>query len=524
MEDYWFLILVSISVAALLKSLISVFAAQKSCLPPGPSVVSIIRNLTKSFSDLEPFLRSLHAKHGPAVTLRLGNRLAIFIADRTLAHQALIQNGAVLANRPPAQPVSRITGSNQHNINTAFYGPTWRLLRRNLISEILHPSRVKSYSHARAWTLRILRTRLHESGSAQPVRVMDHFQYAMFCLLVFMCFGDKLGENQISEIERVERQMLLNVHRFQVLNIFPSFLTRILLRQRWSEFLRLRQGQEEVLLPLIRARKSLKEGRAGSKIKEEDDDGHVLAYADTLLDLELPEEGKRNLTETEMVTLCNEFLNAGTDTTATALQWIMANLVKHPEVQHKVLDEIKSLIGDRERIGEEGEVKEEDLSKLPYLKAVVLEGLRLHPPGHFVLPHAATEDLELGGYLVPKGAVVNFMVAEMGRDPVVWEDPMRFDPERFVGETSSFDVTGSKEIKMMPFGAGRRMCPGFGLALLHLEYFVANLVWSFEWKAVEGEVVDLSEKLEFTVVMKNPLQVQLYPRPSPTDSTSTHGP
>ncbi|CAI0566709.1 unnamed protein product [Linum tenue] len=501
MEDshyYWFLLLISLAVAALLRSLLNISSPGKPSLPPGPAAVPIIGNLIwlrKPLSELESVLRTLHAKHGPAVTIRIGGRPAIYVADRTLAHQALIQSGAVFASRPPAPPISFVTGSNQHSINAAPYGPTWRLLRRNLTSEILHPSRVRSYSNARDWTLRILKTRLLESGSAQPVRAMDQFQYAMFCLLVFMCFGDKLDENQISEIERVERQMLLNIRRFNALNFWPR-LGRIFLRNRWSEFLRLRQEQEDVLLPLIRAKDSHK-------------DDYVLAYVDTLFDLELPEEGKRKLTETEMVTLCNEFLNAGTDTTATALQWIMANLVKYPDVQNKVFEEMKSLIGDTGR----GEIREEDLSKLPYLKAVVLEGLRRHPPGHFVLPHTVTEEVELGGYLVPKKARVNFMVAEMGRDPEVWEDPMAFNPERFVGEkTTTFDITGSKEIKMMPFGVGRRMCPGYALALLHLEYFVANLVWSFEWKAVEGDGVDLSEKPEFTVVMKNPLRAQVFPR------------
>ncbi|CAI0566827.1 unnamed protein product [Linum tenue] len=515
MEDshyYWFLLLISLAVAALLRSLLNISSPGKPSLPPGPAAVPIIGNLIwlrKPLSELESVLRTLHAKHGPAVTIRIGGRPAIYVADRTLAHQALIQSGAVFASRPPAPPISFVTGSNQHSINAAPYGPTWRLLRRNLTSEILHPSRVRSYSNARDWTLRILKTRLLESGSAQPVRAMDQFQYAMFCLLVFMCFGDKLDENQISEIERVERQMLLNIRRFNALNFWPR-LGRIFLRNRWSEFLRLRQEQEDVLLPLIRARKDLKERRPNRQIKEDSHkDDYVLAYVDTLFDLELPEEGKRKLTETEMVTLCNEFLNAGTDTTATALQWIMANLVKYPDVQNKVFEEMKSLIGDTGR----GEIREEDLSKLPYLKAVVLEGLRRHPPGHFVLPHTVTEEVELGGYLVPKKARVNFMVAEMGRDPEVWEDPMAFNPERFVGEkTTTFDITGSKEIKMMPFGVGRRMCPGYALALLHLEYFVANLVWSFEWKAVEGDGVDLSEKPEFTVVMKNPLRAQVFPR------------
>jgi len=207
------------------------------------------------------------------------------------------------------------------------------------------------------------------------------------------------------------------------------------------------------------------------------------------------------------VTLCNEFLNAGTDTTSTVLQWIMANLVKYPHEQERVVDEIREVLGERE----EREVKEEELQKLPYLKAVILEGLRRHPPGHFVLPHAVSEDVVFNDYLVPKNGTVNFMVAEMGWDPKVWEDPMAFKPERFMND-EGFDITGSKEIKMMPFGAGRRICPGYNLALLHLEYFVANLVWNFEWKIPEGGDVDLSEKQEFTVVMKNPLQVHLSPR------------
>ncbi|CAI0567024.1 unnamed protein product [Linum tenue] len=412
MEDshyYWFLLLISLAVAALLRSLLNISSPGKPSLPPGPAAVPIIGNLIwlrKPLSELESVLRTLHAKHGPAVTIRIGGRPAIYVADRTLAHQALIQSGAVFASRPPAPPISFVTGSNQHSINAAPYGPTWRLLRRNLTSEILHPSRVRSYSNARDWTLRILKTRLLESGSAQPVRAMDQFQYAMFCLLVFMCFGDKLDENQISEIERVERQMLLNIRRFNALNFWPR-LGRIFLRNRWSEFLRLRQEQEDVLLPLIRARKDLKERRPNRQIKRASGcstssipDDYVIAYVDTLFDLELPEE-KRKMTKPEMMTLCSEFLIGGTDTTSTALQWIMENLVKHPEIQNKVLDEMKSLINDTRQ----GEIREEDLSKLPYLKAVVLEGLRRHPSGHFVLSYAVTEEeeeAELGGYAVPK--------------------------------------------------------------------------------------------------------------------------
>ncbi|XVE90372.1 hypothetical protein DITRI_Ditri20bG0072300 [Diplodiscus trichospermus] len=516
--ETWFIILCLISISISLRALLNLlsFSSRKRSptLPPGPSNIPIISSilwLRRNFSDLEPILRTLHKKLGPMVTLNILSRPAIFVSDRSLAHQALIQSGALFADRPKPTTIAKIVSCNQHNINSASYDPTWRILRRNLTAEILHPSRVKSYSHARKWVLQILLESLMPSSkSGEPVRIVDHFQYAMFCLLVLMCFGDKLNQEQIKEIENVQRRLLLGLGsgRFNILNFCPN-LTRFLLQKRWKEFFQIIEDQENVLVPLIRARKKVKEERLSNN-KEDTNDENVLAYVDTLLDLQLP-EGKRKLTEKEIVSLSSEFLNAGTDTTSTVLQWIMANMVKYPHVQEKLFMEIKGVVGDGEK-----DIKEDDLQKMPYLKAVILEGLRRHPPGHFVLPHTVREDAILGGFLVPKNATINFMVAEMGRDPKVWEDPMAFKPERFLSNDNKtvevFDPTGSREIKMMPFGVGRRICPGLGLAMLHLEYFVANLVWNFEWKAMDGDEVSLEEKQEFTVVMKTPLQAHIYPR------------
>ncbi|XP_057969996.1 cytochrome P450 89A2-like [Malania oleifera] len=524
-----FIIILSLCMAALLKTLFNLLFPSISTpmltktkakkLPPGPSMVPIIGNLLwlrKSFSELEPILRNMYTKYGPLVTIRSGSRPAILIANHSLAHQALIQNSAVFADRPAALPVVRIFSSNQHNVSSAAYGPTWRLLRRNLTSKILHPSQVKSYSHARSRVLRILVDLLkNQSRLGEPVRVFKHFQYAMFCLLVFMCFGDELEEKQIKDIEAVQRKLLLSVSRFNILNFWPR-LGKILFRNRWKELMQLRKCQEDVLIPLIRARMKakLETHLCKNAQNEEDKEEFVISYVDTLMNLQLPGE-KRELNEGEMVSLCLEFLNAGTDTTSTALQWIMANLVKYPRVQEKLFAEINGVLTGKLGGKRVEEVKEEDLQKMPYLKAVILEGLRRHPPAHFVMSHAVTEDVELNGYVVPKSATVNFMVAEMGQDPKVWDNPMVFEPERFLSVSCGgevFDITGSREIKMMPFGAGRRMCPGYGLAMFHLEYFVANLVWQFEWKAWGGEEVDLSEKHEFTIVMKCPLRANLSPR------------
>ncbi|KAJ4949993.1 hypothetical protein NE237_026825 [Protea cynaroides] len=507
--ELWFVLFLTLCFSVALKSFIHLLShrklnQRKLSLPPGPPKVPIIGSFVwlrnSSPSKIEPILRNLLHKYGPIITLHIGPRPVIFITDHSLAHQALVENGAFFADRPPAASPSRLVHNNPLNINSAPYGPLWRLLRRNLASEILLPSRVKSYGHGRNWVLQILFERLrYHVESGEPVRVMEHFQYAMFCLLVLMCFGEKLDQKVIREIEDAQRSLIVNMRKFAVLAFFPK-LGRLIFRKRWNQLLEMRQKQESVLIPIIRARRELKEKN------QDNPDEVVVSYADTLFDLKIPEDG-RNLTEQEMMTLCSEFLNGGTDTTATALQWIMANLVKHQSIQERLYSEIEGAVNSSE------EIKEEDLQKMPYLKAVVLEGLRRHPPSHFVLPHSVTQDTVLDGYIIPKKATVNFMVGEMGCDPKVWKDPMEFRPQRFLNDEGQvFDITGNREIKMMPFGAGRRICPGLGLALLHLEYFVANLVREFKWTTVDDDDIDLSENEEFTIVMKNPLRAHISPR------------
>ncbi|KAK1366313.1 Cytochrome P450, E-class, group I [Heracleum sosnowskyi] len=510
--EIWFIIIVSLCIATLIRSILPNSKTKK--LPPGPTTVPIIGSfiwLSKSFFQLEPILHHLMHKYGPIVTLKFGSRPAIFIADRSFAHRALVQAGAIFSDRPRELSTAHVTNSHNRNISTAAYGPTWRLFRRNM-AETIHNVRLNTFSSGRQRVLgNFLRGLLLESKSG-GIQVDDHFRHAMFSLLFLMCFGEIIeDEKLIREIEQVQRKVFMSVFKSNVLNIWPKVGRIIFWRQR-KELIRIREEQDSVLIPIIKTRLD----KVMNQKVEEDD--NVVAYVDSLVDLQLPEEGNKKLSYEEMVGLCGEFLNAGTDTTSTALQWIMFNLVKHPQVQEKLYQEIVSVVGLAGQAEELAEkvVKEEELHQMPYLKAVVLECLRRHPPAHFLVPHSVTEEVELDGYLIPKNAVVIFMVAEMGKDSEIWIDPMEFRPERFLngnGGEEGFDVKGRKEIKMMPFGAGRRICPGYAVALLHLEYFVANLVWHFEWEpAAENYDVDLSEKQGFTVGMKNPLLVCISPR------------
>ncbi|XP_054788100.1 cytochrome P450 89A2-like [Prosopis cineraria] len=480
--EVWFIVLVSLCLCITIRSFCNILSFSRSTpLPPGPPRIPIITNLLflrRSILEIESVLRDLRSKYGPIFTLPVASRPLIYVADQSIAHQALVQNGAVFSDRPEAVFASKVFSCDQHDINSAFYGPTWRALRRNLTSEMLHPTRIKSFSGSRKWVVDTLINRLKsDSESGNPIKLIDHLQYAMFCLLAFMCFGQKLDEKQMKDIEDVQRRVIMSFNRFRVLDFWPR-ITRILFHKLRQEMFQNKKERESLFIPLIRARKKAMEER-----------------------LNRANEDNRS----------SEFLSAGIDTTATTLHWIMANLVKYPHIQERLVEEIRDVIGD----SEEKQVREDDLNKLSFLKAVILEGLRRHPPTHFVIPHAVTEDVVLNGFLIPKSGTINFLVAEMGRDPKVWENPMEFKPERFLNGKNNyeaFDITGSKEIKMMPFGAGRRICPAYNLATFHLEYFVANLVWNFEWKVSDDGDVDLSEKQEFTVVMKNPLQVHASPR------------
>ncbi|XP_043697148.1 cytochrome P450 89A2-like [Telopea speciosissima] len=456
--------------------------------------------------DLESLLRELCDKYGPIITIRIFSRISIFIASPSLAHQALIQNGAAFNYRPGPVTPSCIMDNSNPDIGSSS-GIRWRFLRRNLTSEVLTPSRYRSFGHTRKWVFETLDTQLKSHvESGEPVPVVDHFRYAMFSLLLFICFGEKIDEKVIKEIEMMERDKLANFKRFAVFPMFPIF-GKIIFRKLWHQMHDMRRQQKSVMLPLIKSRRERKE-----QIKQENRDGNFVSYIDALFDLEIKEEGGRKVSDEEIMTLISEVLDAGSDTTSTVLEWIMAELVKDPKTQEKLYSEIIGVVGDDST--DKDEVREEDLPKMKYLRAVILEGLRLHPPSHYVLPHTLEEDIVLNAeYLIPKNALVNFMVATMGRDPKAWKDSMEFKPERYLGDEGEvIDITGSKEIKIMPFSAGRRICPGLGLGMLHLEFFVANMIKNYKWVPVEGDEFDMSEKQEFTAVMKTPLRAHVSPR------------
>lgn len=198
----------------------------------------------------------------------------------------------------------------------------------------------------------------------------------------------------------------------------------------------------------------------------------------------------------------------GTDTVAVLIEWILARMVLHCDVQSRVHDELDKVVG-RSRA-----VAESDLRELIYLTAVIKEVLRLHPPGPLLSwARLAITDTTIDGYHVPKGTTAMVNMWAISRDPDVWKNPLEFIPERFVANEGGleFSVLGS-DLTLAPFGSGRRVCPGKNLALTTVSFWVASLLHEYAWLPSDQNTVDLSEVLRLSCEMANPLTVTVRPR------------
>ncbi|CAI0476838.1 unnamed protein product [Linum tenue] len=197
----------------------------------------------------------------------------------------------------------------------------------------------------------------------------------------------------------------------------------------------------------------------------------------------------------------------GTDTTSTTIEWTMAELMQHPDAMQKVHKELDEVIG------RSNAVEEFHLPRLHYLEAAIKEAFRLHPALPLLVPRCPTEDCQIGRYTIPKGATVFINAYAMHRDPQLWDSPLEFRPERFLDENAAkFDYLGNSS-QYFPFGTGRRVCPGIPMAEKMLNYILASLLHSFEWKLAHGSTeVDLTDKFGIVVKLEKPLVLIPTPR------------
>ncbi|KAD7479953.1 hypothetical protein E3N88_03089 [Mikania micrantha] len=367
-----------------------------------------------------------------------------------------------------------------------------------MVQNALSAAKLRTFKHVRVTAMDKFVERLKAEAAENDgaVWVLKNARFAVFCILLAMCFGVEMDEKTIQKIDDMMKTVLITLDP-RIDDYLP--LLRPFFSKQRKRAMEVREQQIATLVPFIEQR------RSAVKNPGSDPTASEFSYLDTLFDLTV--EGRKHPpTNPEIVTLCSEFLNGGTDTTGTAVEWAIARFIENPSIQSKLYDEIKTTIGDKR-------VDEKDIENMPYLNAVVKELLRKHPPTYFSLTHSVTEPAKLGGYDIPTGTNVELFLPAIAEDPKLWTNPTRFDPDRFLTGGEDADITGVTGIKMMPFGVGRRICPGLNMATVHVNLIIARMVQEFEWSSYPKDTkVDFSEKLEFTVVMKNSLRAKIKPR------------
>ncbi|XP_038725038.1 cytochrome P450 78A7-like [Tripterygium wilfordii] len=429
-----------------------------------------------------------------------GSAPVVVTSDPHLAKEILASPH--FADRPIKQSAENLMFSRA--IGFAPNGAYWRLLRRIASTHLFSPKRIAAHEAGRQLDCSVMLKAVgNEQALHGAVALRKHLQAAALNNIMWTVFGKRYDDvtTETQYDERVELHELVR-EGFELLGAF-----------NWSDYLPWLNYFYDPFrinrrcLDLVPRVKRL----VNSIIQEHRNTRFIMNYLSDnsdFVDVLLSLEGEEKLGDDDMVAVLWEMIFRGTDTTALLTEWVMAELVLNSDIQAKLHQELDLVVGNKS-------VTDADVAKLPYLQAVIKETLRLHPPGPLLSwARLSTSDVQLSnGMVVPANTTAMVNMWAITHDGGVWEDPLVFKPERFMASHGGADVdVRGGDLRLAPFGAGRRVCPGKNLGLVTVSLWVAKLVQYFEWVQDMANPVDLSEVLKLSCEMKYPLTVAAIPR------------
>nr|GLL44232.1 cytochrome P450 CYP82D47-like [Ipomoea trifida] len=449
-------------------------------------------------------LASMADKYGPIFRMRLGSQPVVVVSDSIVAKECFKAKDKELASRPKFM-ASKIMGYNYSMVAIAPYGEYWREIRKIVLLELLSNRRIEMLRKVRESHVRkaIKRTFDHWSHNKDPnsgavvVEMGQWFSRLIMNLSIAMLFG----EEEVAE----ESQLLKSIRSF--LELFGEMpVSDFIPWLRWMDL----GGYEKAMRKTAQEMDSaadrwLKEHRRKRNLKSKEEEDFMDAML-SLFDASSNQTHPLGLDNDVIIkSTCLTLLVAATDTTSITLIWALSLVLNNYDVLRMIQGELDT------KIGKHSGIEESDTNKLIYLQAIVKETLRLHPPGPLSIPHEAIEDCTINGYHIQKGSRVIPNLAKIHRDPKVWVDPNEFRPERFLTTHKDIDVWGNN-FEIIPFGSGRRMCPGITLGLHIVHLTLASLIQSFDMKRPSIEPIDMTESPGLTSPKASPLHVLLIPR------------
>ncbi|KAL6888804.1 hypothetical protein ACP4OV_009830 [Aristida adscensionis] len=496
-------------------------AAGAPRLPPSPwalPVVGHLHHLVLAGGGRLPHraMRDLARRHGPLMLLRLGEVPVVVASSPAAAREVLRTHDPAFASRPSG-PTSRLWFQGADGLIFAPYGGAWRRLRRVCTHELLSAPRVLSFRPVREDELRrLLRSvaaasaSASASGTTTPVNLTSLTAIFVADSTVRAIIGSRRLRDRDAYL-RMLKGLFSIMPGMSLPDLFPSSRLAMLASRAPARILAYRTSMRRVMDGIIQEHRDRRAAGDGDGDGEEEED-----LVDVLLRLQEEADGQFPLTTENIKTVMLDIFGAGSETAATTLNWAMAELFKNPRVMRRAQEEVR-----RELAGD-GTVTEDSLAGLRYLRLVVKETLRLHPPAALLGPRRCRSACRVLGYDVPEGLTVLVNGWAIGRDPEHWEAAEEFVPERFEVEGGGRDFRGT-DFEFIPFGAGRRVCPGMAFGLAHVELAVAALLFHFDWGLPGGEAaaaeLDMTEEAGITVGKRDDLLVNAVTRvPLPFDS------
>ncbi|XP_072081849.1 phenylacetaldehyde oxime monooxygenase CYP71AN24-like isoform X2 [Arachis hypogaea] len=466
-------IVVAIIISILLVINLTITRRSKSIinLPPSPPKLPFIGNLHQLGTLPHRSFQELSNKHGPLMFLQLGQIPALVVSSADLAKEIIKNHDLVFASRP------RTTAGNIciygcKDIAFAPYNEAWRQKKKVCVVKLLSTKKVKSLLPVRQHEVAKLVATIQEAcsrevSSSSCVINLSELLVATSYNIVSRCV---LGQN----------------FDFSEVSGHGSFgeLGRKLVRQF---------AVDAFMEGVIEEHKK-------NKTNNDDDDDSNKDFVAILLHLQEMGMLEFEFTREDLKAILVDMFLGATDSSSTILEWTFSELLKNkPSTMKKVQEEVRQVVGNKSMIDEN------DINQMNYLKCVIKEVLRLHPPLPVLVPRQTTSNSKIKGYDIPSKTTVYLNVWAIHRDPELWKDPEEFIPERF--ESNQIDFKG-QDFQYIPFGSGRRGCPGMSFGLASTEYILANLLYWFDWKLPINEDIDMTEMSGIIVSKKVPLHLE----------------
>ncbi|KAJ9540817.1 hypothetical protein OSB04_027323 [Centaurea solstitialis] len=459
-------------------------------LPPAPPTLPLIGNIHQLLTkNLHQTIWQLAQKYGPVMLIHTGFKPYLVISSSEMAREVLKTHQEIISTRPSNEGSKRLS-YNLSDITFAPYGHHWRKMRKVFLTQLLGPKRVGWFNQVLKMETDSMIKILSSNHVNAPVNLNDLFLTLVYGVVFKFAFGKTYrGEplfNGVTLKEMLDESTVVLLG--SITDMFPSYRWILDKLCGWNDRLDKCFANVDGFFEMI-INEHLQ--TVGETNEDEKDFVHAL--------IELSQKDSE-FTKDHTKALLLDVLIGGTETTFVTIVWVMSEIVRNPRVMQKLQTEIRSCVGRKT------EIDASDISKMTYLKMVIKESLRLHPPAPLLFPRDCSSHCQIGGYDVFPGSCVVINGWGIGRDPRHWKEcPNEFYPERF--ENMEVDFLGN-HFEMVPFGAGRRSCPGMKSATSTLELSLAKLLYWFDWEVaggVKNEDLDMEEKGLFVAHKKSPL-------------------